>query len=394
MCAPPLNTAPFQQRGGAHLGSITITGAQIGRQQRSSNHHSSSTHHHDAGGGHSTDEKEYRHAFLIVEARKAAGGSHPRHVLCAESDEERDAWVDMLVRYFTGKYSEEPLSVPTPQTPVAVPPSLQLGSATGSGGGQGGVLGPAHYNVNVDEYSTNSNPNSNRSASPIKGIDPSPVERSASFQSRHPNVTSANNSNVSLNSSSNNISARKILDRLPGLPSSLPDPSSSPLFAAASSGAAAGVLDRPNSDLGHYSHPQDKLRKTQSPEQYRKSIHPPTISASQNDSAFHVSTGTEGAVDRSTSPSKPGNSNKVKISGPMNGMPIPFGCDFGGGKDREKEKDKEKEERDGIGGAAGGNERREKARSRFWPGWNSKTGNGKLLYPLLILKLNHAHSSW
>lgn len=391
MCAPPVGMVPFHQRGGAHLGSITITGAQIGRQQRS-NHHLPSNHHNNVGGGHSTDEKEYRHAFLIVEARKGTGGSHPRHVLCAESDEERDAWVDMLVRYFTGKYSEESLSVPASQPSAAVSSSYQLGSATGPGGGQGGGLfSPVQYSM--DEYNfNNSNSNSNRSASPVKGTNPSPVEKSTSFQNSHPNVTSANNSNVSLNGPSNNAGARKILDRLPGLPSSLPDPSSSPLSAVASSGTVTGVLDRPNSDLGHYSLSQEKLRRTQSPERYRKSMHPP-MSSSQNDT-LSVNGSAEGAVDRSTSPSKVGSSNKVKISGPINGMPIPFGCDFGGGRDREKEKDKEKEERDGIGGVTGGNERREKARSRFWPGWNSKTGNGKLLYLLPILELNHAYSSW
>jgi len=36
----------------------------------------------------------------------------PRYMLCAESNEERDIWVDMLVRYFMGKYSEESLNIP------------------------------------------------------------------------------------------------------------------------------------------------------------------------------------------------------------------------------------------------------------------------------------------
>jgi len=63
-------------------------------------------------GRHSMDKKEYCHAFLIVEARKGTGGSYPRYMLCAESNEERDIWVDMLVRYFMGKYSEESLNIP------------------------------------------------------------------------------------------------------------------------------------------------------------------------------------------------------------------------------------------------------------------------------------------
>ncbi|KAK1235176.1 Rho GTPase activating protein [Marasmius sp. AFHP31] len=87
----------FVSRGVTHLGSINVTGAQIGRRQRNA---TSST---------TDDEKEYRHAFLIVEAKKGPGGNHPRHVLCAESDEERDSWVEILVRYFSGSYSEEPV---------------------------------------------------------------------------------------------------------------------------------------------------------------------------------------------------------------------------------------------------------------------------------------------
>jgi RalA-binding protein 1 len=33
------------------------------------------------------------------------GGSH-RHVLCAESDSERDNWIEILVRYISGAYDE------------------------------------------------------------------------------------------------------------------------------------------------------------------------------------------------------------------------------------------------------------------------------------------------
>ncbi|PBK82464.1 RhoGAP-domain-containing protein [Armillaria gallica] len=85
----------YDCRGGAHLGSITVTGAQISRRQRTER---TTT----------TDEKKgSRHAFLIVEAKEGQGGNHPRHVLCAESDADCDSWVEMLVRYFSGTYSEE-----------------------------------------------------------------------------------------------------------------------------------------------------------------------------------------------------------------------------------------------------------------------------------------------
>lgn len=82
------------QRGGTHLGSITITGAQIGRQQRTSDKKDSD------------EDNEYRHAFLIIEAKRGPGGTSSRHVLCAESDQERDHWVELLVRYVTGRYND------------------------------------------------------------------------------------------------------------------------------------------------------------------------------------------------------------------------------------------------------------------------------------------------
>lgn len=78
----------YETRGGAQIGSINIREAQIGRQQKSN-------------ASSDQDENAYRHAFLILEKRD---GSHDepshiaRHVLCAESDEERDDWVDVLVR--------------------------------------------------------------------------------------------------------------------------------------------------------------------------------------------------------------------------------------------------------------------------------------------------------
>lgn len=72
-----------------------ITNAQIGRQQRTSDKKEL-----DEG-------NEYRHAFLIIEAKKGPGGSHVRHVLCAESDKERDNWVELLVRYVSGRYNDE-----------------------------------------------------------------------------------------------------------------------------------------------------------------------------------------------------------------------------------------------------------------------------------------------
>jgi RalA-binding protein 1 len=79
----------FEAPGGAHLGSIKLQNAQIGKQSSSDSP------------GQSGDEAEsqYRHAFLILEPKRKDSTSLVRHVLCAESDRERDEWVAALLHY-------------------------------------------------------------------------------------------------------------------------------------------------------------------------------------------------------------------------------------------------------------------------------------------------------
>ena len=50
---------------------------------------------------------------MIIEAkRRQSNSSNPRHVLCAESDEERDNWVDILIRHVTGEYHDDQQNLP------------------------------------------------------------------------------------------------------------------------------------------------------------------------------------------------------------------------------------------------------------------------------------------
>ncbi|WWC86689.1 uncharacterized protein L201_001566 [Kwoniella dendrophila CBS 6074] len=98
----------YESRGGTHLGSIIITNAQIGRQNRPAE---------------STDERNFRHAFLIIETAKR--GTTNRHVLCAESDMARDSWIEMLVRYVD----------PEPSPPAVPQPTAPSTSASSSGPG-------------------------------------------------------------------------------------------------------------------------------------------------------------------------------------------------------------------------------------------------------------------
>lgn len=85
----------YETPGGAHLGTIRIQHAGIGKQK----------------GDESVDfEDQYRHAFLIQEPKKKDLTSYVRHVLCAESDVDRDEWVAALLHYVE--------STESPQSPM------------------------------------------------------------------------------------------------------------------------------------------------------------------------------------------------------------------------------------------------------------------------------------
>ena len=75
----------YEAPGGTLLEQIRLRGSQIGRQSADS----------------VAEEKGYRHAFLLMEGQKSSklSNSLPKHFFCAESDEERDEWIDCLVEY-------------------------------------------------------------------------------------------------------------------------------------------------------------------------------------------------------------------------------------------------------------------------------------------------------
>ena len=103
----------YEVEGGAHLGTIKLLNAQIGKQsQQQSNQ---SPQRRDDG-----EDNQYRHAFLILEPKRKDSASLVRHVLCAENDEERDAWVDALLQHVD--YHDE--TSPVDAKP-AVPARLQ-----------------------------------------------------------------------------------------------------------------------------------------------------------------------------------------------------------------------------------------------------------------------------
>lgn len=124
------NLKYFEGPGGAHMGSIKLQNAQIGKQSTNPAQHNNED-----------EDNQFRHAFLILEPKKKDSSSLVRHVLCAESDEERDAWVDALLQYVDFKDDEEPhlarqaqvlKTEAPPRSPRPQKSMSDLGKGTGS----------------------------------------------------------------------------------------------------------------------------------------------------------------------------------------------------------------------------------------------------------------------
>ncbi|KAH0836626.1 hypothetical protein J3R83DRAFT_8344 [Lanmaoa asiatica] len=344
----------YESRGGTHLGSIAITNAQIGRQQRTADN---------------DDEKNYRHAFLIIEAKKGPGNSNPRHVLCAESDSERDNWVDILVRYVTGTFNEDSF------TPVSIGPSpisVNVSQAQSPGSGQS----RSSVSSNQDTVTT---PNGRRGmrvlskddisratviplsqltqdTSSSKFFQSALLSGSASIDESYSSSPTKSVYTVNTDRDHEEHAKRPVDGTEPPLSSSLPI--TSPLEVA----GQGLVAFRSSSDLGHYAdidrrgaHPKQEQGTPESgrsreARRDRKSYHPglAAVCGSPTTAAF---------PDRASSPdlgSRGSDSNgKVKISGPLSGAPIPAGYKFGS-KDAPME-------------GTSSSDRREKAKSRsFW----------------------------
>lgn len=73
----------YEIPGGVCIEQIKLKGSQIGKQTNDS----------------VAEERGYRHAFLIMEPQKKISSSSSKYFFCAESDEERDDWVEALVEF-------------------------------------------------------------------------------------------------------------------------------------------------------------------------------------------------------------------------------------------------------------------------------------------------------
>ncbi|KAI8996360.1 hypothetical protein BD414DRAFT_477690 [Trametes punicea] len=320
----------YESRGGTHLGSIMITGAQIGRQQRTPEKREGD------------EDNEYRHAFLIIEAKRGPNGSSARHVLCAESDEERDAWVEELVRYVTGTYNDE-------QGPVS------------AAGGSSSVSLSSAVQSTQPRSSTSSNPPTDPQSTPLRRSTKEiviakgpamPISQLAPDSSNAKLFSAAAYPETVSNSPAKSV-APSVTERLEAdVPLSSSLPVSSPLVEEPETSFAFG--QRANSELGHYPDLVDqRVAASRSPEQAKRnkmkrmSVKPPSI-PERSSSPEKDATPTTPKVDAH---------GKVKISGPMNGTPIPAGYKFG------------KEPPPPEQPPANTSDRREKTKSRTFKNW-------------------------
>lgn len=99
----------YEAEGGAHLGTIKLQNAQIGKQSQQQSNQSPQRRD-------DSEDNQYRHAFLILEPKRKDSSSLVRHVLCAENDEERDAWVDALLQHVDYQEETSPTEVPVAST--------------------------------------------------------------------------------------------------------------------------------------------------------------------------------------------------------------------------------------------------------------------------------------
>ena len=186
----------FEGPGGAHLGSIKLQNAQIGKQSQTA---ASSTHE--------DEENQFRHAFLVLEPKKKDSNSLVRHVLCAESDAERDSWVEVLLQYVDYNDADDAgkiISAPRLDIGAVRSPRLQksMNDLRPSSRSQESVqskqdtVRSLHYNQTVAGEAPIIGPGSGRAASPSPPRDDSFGPAFEQAGSSHPVISRPTNLQV------------------------------------------------------------------------------------------------------------------------------------------------------------------------------------------------------
>ena len=282
-------------------------------------------------------------------------------MLCAESDAERDSWVDALVRYVSGSVDDG--SDPAFGTSSAGSSALNVSqnqvarsSTSSSVTSPSEALPPqraARRGISKDDITKISIPN---------GPIPSDISASPAVVSSEMGPGSDMRTGAIPIPESGHVARQAIGSLAPGSSHNVSLSSSVPTNVDTSS--PNGTLPRASSELGHYpdmvsDNRSDARASTSSAGAYRphRASYHPSLSTVKAGAGS-----TDSSPNSDAAPSQSG-SNKVKtISGPLNGTPIPAGYKFGV-KDTATNDS--------------GNERERKAKSgRFW-GFGKHGGPGQ-----------------
>ena len=147
----------YEGLNGTLLGTIKLHRAKIGKQ----------TPPKTAGSG-DESEGQFRHAFLIREPKKKDSNSYIDHVLCAESDVERDAWVAALMEYVSG-----------PEPEVRSRPPMEKNES-----GSGKVVPHARKNPTRQNVASKDSPNSDE----FDSLQAVPYEETRAAQPPHVHI--------------------------------------------------------------------------------------------------------------------------------------------------------------------------------------------------------------
>ena len=284
------------------------------------------------------EDKQYRHAFLIIEAKKGqSGSSNSRHVLCAESDAQRDSWVEVLVQCVHGGFYDDQQNQSSSSLAPATDP-VQTHFSTNSVGYPKQTLVPneqrgySRDDAGLPTHGDVQEEGNSSSGVPISTSLPSSSllrsESQAFFVPRPHSPTGDNGSGVK------------------GTPSQPPYPSTKPLISPPEY---------------HQTKERDERRSVQP---LRISSNMPKVSLDGRSVSPDIYTP---SVDQN---------GKVKISTLVGGAPIPPGYMF-----RPSGKDKEKEPVDQL---TPNNNRREKSKSKILWAFGRPNGMPLSALPLVL----------
>jgi len=315
------------------------------------------------------DENAYRHAFLIIEAKKGPSGSSIRHVLCAPSDADRDAWVDVLVRYVAGSFddsyasgsstgpsneghSRQSVGSIESQRPTPTRPRTMSNNDVVRGGGA--VSGSPQHDSNPAKFF-------HSGSSQHEGI--SPTERPMGLSDAQLALRMIERGNAGGNMSGLTVSTSLPSSFEPSTPQGPPASASYATSQQSSQPSSqASLPQRASSEQGFYTEVRGAMvdqrvapPKSRPEKAHRVSSHPTLSTVDPSPTKQQFAEGGQGS-DIEAGP------GGKKISGPSNATPIPPGQGWGNKQPLLTTTDNPTSERE------------RKVKSKFWSSFNRVPG--------------------